>query len=155
MGKGFKIFLVLACLLGVMLACGKKVAREKELVHLLQTDKEFSEFSVENGAAEAFKKYLMEKAVQLPVGQNPIQGRNNIYEEMLQSGSDYTLSWKPQNGEVALSRDMGYTWGVYTLSVQNDAGDIQKQTGKYLNVWKKDNAGKWRVIIDMGNQNSN
>jgi ketosteroid isomerase-like protein len=50
---------------------------------------------------------------------------------------------------------MGYTWGIYSLSVQDDSGEIHTQNGKYLNVWKKDSQGNWRVIVDMGNQNAN
>jgi hypothetical protein len=108
---------VLACLIGITLACSQKVDTEKELAQLMQADREFSAFSVENGAAEAFKKYLMEDALQLPDGQNPIHGRDKIYAEMLLAGTDYTLSWEPRQGEVSSSGDMGYTWGVYVLSV--------------------------------------
>jgi ketosteroid isomerase-like protein len=149
------IFLFLVCFLTLTQACSNKIDMDKELDNLLQTDMEFSEFSIENGAAEAFRMYLMEKAVQLPSGQNPILGRDKIYEDMLKTGSDYTLSWEPQDGEVSSSRDMGYTWGIYTLSFQSDSGENQSQKGKYLNVWRKDNQGNWRVIIDMGNQTPN
>jgi len=149
------IFFLFMCFLTITQACSKEIDMDKELDSLFQTDMEFSEFSVENGAAEAFKMYLMEKAVQLPSGQNPILGRDKIYEDMIKAGSDYTLSWEPQDGEVSSSGDMGYTWGIYTLSFQIDSGENQSQQGKYLNVWEKDVEGNWRVIIDMGNQNPN
>lgn len=151
--KSVKIFLLSICLLGMSQACIRKIDIEKERSRLLQTDKEFSQFSIGHGAAEAFKIYLMENAVQLPSGQHPIQGRDEIYEDMLRSGSDYTLSWEPQDGQVSSSGDMGYTWGIYTLRFQSDSNESLSQTGKYLNVWKKDPAGNWRVLIDMGNQN--
>ena len=149
------IFSLFVCFLIMTQACGKKIDREIELDNLLQTDMEFSEFSIENGAAEAFRMYLMEKAVQLPSGQNPIRGRDKIYKDMLKAGSDYTLSWEPHDGDVSSSRDMGYTWGIYTLSFQGDSGENLSRSGKYLNVWKKDDWGNWRVLIDMGNQNPN
>ena len=47
---------------------------------------------------------------------------------------------------------MGWTWGIYTITFQTDSGEVTGQ-GKYLNVWKKDAEGNWRVLIDMGNQN--
>ncbi|UCE43110.1 MAG: nuclear transport factor 2 family protein [Candidatus Aminicenantes bacterium] len=153
--KCMKIFLVFVCFLLMIQACRSKTDLEKELNNLMQTDLEFSQFSVENGAAEAFKMYFMENAVQLPSGQNPILGRDKIYEDMLNAGTDYMLSWEPQDGETSSSGDMGYTWGIYTLSFQGESGEIKTQKGKYLNVWKKDNQGNWRVIVDMGNQNPN
>jgi ketosteroid isomerase-like protein len=156
--KNFKILMIIflsVCFLMTNQACSNKIDMREERNNLLQTDKEFSQFSVENSAPEAFKMYLMENAVQLPSGQNPILGRDKIYAEMLKAGSGYTLSWVPQDGDVSSSGDMGYTWGIYTLSIKTDSGEIQSQKGKYLNIWKKDNQGNWRVLIDMGNQNSN
>jgi ketosteroid isomerase-like protein len=119
---------------------------------LLQTDREFSEYSVAHGAAEAFNNYLLEEAFQLPAGQNPIYGRDGIYQSMLEDDETYTLSWEPQNGAVASSNDMGWTWGIYTITFKTEKGEVSRQ-GKYLNVWEKDDEGNWRVLIDMGNQN--
>jgi ketosteroid isomerase-like protein len=153
--KKTTILLITLSFVLVTQACVSKIDTKKERDNLLQTDREFSAYSVENGTAEAFKKYLMEEAVQLPSGQNPILGRDKIYEDMLRAGSDYTLNWEPQDGEVSSSSDMGYTWGIYTLSFPIDTSGNQSQKGKYLNVWKKDGGGNWRVIIDIGNQNPN
>jgi ketosteroid isomerase-like protein len=152
-GESLKIFLVLTCLPSMILACNINVDTEKELENLLLTDREFSTFSVEHGAAEAFNTYLLKDAFLLRPGQNPLQGRDKIFVEMLQTGTGYTLSWEPQSGEVASSGDLGYTWGVFTLSMQDDSGDVQKRSGKYLNIWKKDDSGNWRVKVDIGNQN--
>jgi ketosteroid isomerase-like protein len=125
---------------------------ENEKSALLETDREFSEFSVNHGAAEAFNKYLQDEAFQLPAGRLPIRGRENIYNSMLEGNQEYILSWEPQDAEVAASGDMGWSWGIYTITFQTEKGETSRQ-GKYLNVWKKDAEGNWRVLIDMGNQN--
>lgn len=107
--------------------------------------------SATEGAPAAFQAFLLENALQLPALQLPIHGREAIYQDMVSAGGGYTLTWEPQSGEVALSGDMGYTWGIYTITIDSD--DPKSRQGKYLNVWKKDLDGNWRVLIDMGNQN--
>jgi ketosteroid isomerase-like protein len=129
----------------------------KELESLLATDREFAAASVARGASEAFREYLLEDALQLPANSMPIRGRENIYAEMKKGGEGYVLKWEPREGEVAASGDLGYTWGIYTVEVRSvegrDGGQAKIRSGKYLNVWKKDDRGRWRVLVDTGNPN--
>ncbi len=145
--------LALAGIILIMSGCGSQpeIGQQREL--LLQTDREFSAYSARHGAAEAFKEYLLEDALQLPAGEVPIHGRDGIYESMSKSSGSYTLSWEPQDGAVAASGDMAYTWGIYTVKVPGENGVERSSEGKYLNVWRKDSSGRWRVLIDIGNQN--
>ena len=46
---------------------------ESEKEKLLQTDKDFAQFSVNRGVAEAFNQYPTDDALQLPAGRNPVQ----------------------------------------------------------------------------------
>lgn len=64
-----------------------------------------------------------------------------------------SLLWEPQRAEVAESGELGYTWGLYTLVYSGDDGEDVTEIGKYLNIWKKQADGMWRVAIDMGNPN--
>lgn len=147
------IFLALIGMFLVMSGCGKQPEIADQRALLLQTDREFSAYSTLHGAAEAFKEYLVEDALQLPAGEAPIHGRENIYQAMSKTSGSYTLSWEPQDGAVAASGDMAYTWGIYTVKVPGEDGSETQSQGKYLNVWRKTIDGQWRVLIDMGNQN--
>jgi ketosteroid isomerase-like protein len=49
---------------------------------------------------------------------------------------------------VAESGDMGWTWEKYQVVV--DAETVS--SGKYVNVWKKQADGSWKVRVDIGNQ---
>lgn len=144
--------LALAGIILIMSGCGTQRGANDQRELLLQTDREFSAYSVRHGAAEAFKEYLLEDALQLPAGEVPIHGRDGIYESMSKASGAYTLSWEPQDGAVAASGDMAYTWGIYTVKVPGENGIERTSEGKYLNVWRKDSSGRWRVLIDMGNQ---
>jgi len=136
-----------------MESCQSKNESTDQAANLLATDREFSAMSVEKGASEAFKHYLLPEALQLPHGGLPIFTRDSIYNDMQPADADYELKWEPQSAEVSASGDMGYTWGYYTLSAKQYGYLIPVRRGKYLNVWKKDDQNQWRVIVDMGNHN--
>ena len=104
------------------------------------------------GAAEAFRLYLDVNAMQLPAGSNPRYGLDSIYTIMKQSDGSYQLAWEPQQAEVSLSADMGWSWGRSTLIYSEEDGIQKKWYGKYLNVWKKQKDGSWKVLVDLGNQ---
>lgn len=132
--------------------CSVPKSQEEMKQELLDTDRAFAAYSVEHGAAEAFRQFLAENALELSANANPVSGRDNIYQQMLKAGDGYELKWEPQDGEVALGGDMGWTWGLYTLRYQTSAGENRVNYGKYLNIWKRQPDGAWRVVVDMGNQ---
>ncbi len=132
--------------------CGKnEIGNEDE--KLLSVDREFSEMSVNEGAAEAFNFYLADSSIELPAGDMPVYGRENIYSGMKPDQGSYKLEWQPQAAEVAESGELGYTWGFYTVSFTDSSGYDLQSEGKYLNVWKKNSDGNWKVMIDIGNKN--
>ena len=132
-----------------LISCKQKVVDLKsETENLLNTDKEFSETSKEKGAAEAFRLFLAEDALQFSGGRDVVVGGQSVYEIMIEGDDTYTLLWEPQFAEVASSGDFGWTWGYYDLQL-NESGETRY--GKYLNVWKKNKEGKWKVAADIGN----
>ena len=46
---------------------------------------------------------------------------------------------------------MGWTWGKYIMTSTDSEGNPVTRKGKYLNVWKKQNDGLWKVVVDIGN----
>ena len=122
---------------------------EAERKKLLDTDYEFARTSVKKGPSAAFYLYLADNAMQLPEGGLPIYGRNAIYETM--KGDHYDLLWTPVKADVARSGDLGWTWGKFVVVIRNNDGTETKQYGKYLNIWRKQPDGKWKVVVDMGN----
>ena len=115
---------------------------------LLQADKDFAKASEAKGAAEAFALFLAEDAMQLPGGAHPLFGRKAIVENL---GSGYVLKWDPKKAEVAKSGELGWTWGTFELHTKEADGKPVVRYGKYVNVWRKQKDGKWKVIVDLGN----
>ncbi len=135
----------------MILSCNIKDDLDTERRRLLNTDKQFAQMSLDKGAAEAFNHFLTEDAMGMSHNQHPVIGRDQIYQEMKVGKEDYELAWEPQRAEVAGSKDMGWTWGKYVLTFENEAGIEQKRYGKYLNIWTRQDEGQWKVAVDMGN----
>jgi ketosteroid isomerase-like protein len=143
----FAYFVIILAVIG---GCMSEIDLEKEKAVLLKTDKEFAEKSKEVGPAEAFHQYLDENGIQLPIQGKAVNGKETIYNRMLSAG-DYQLLWAPQQAEVSKSADMGCTWGNYVYKAESEDGTEIQRRGKYLNVWKKQTNGSWKVLVDIGN----
>lgn len=69
-------------------------------------------------------------------------------------GPNSALTWQPTKVEVARSGDLGYTTGTYESKFHDKEGKPQTRRGRYVTVWRKDPAGRWKVVIDIGNQDA-
>lgn len=67
-------------------------------------------------------------------------------------GPNTDVSWKVSKVEVAKSADLAYLYGTYQLSIKDPkGGPAINDTGKLLEVWKKQPDGKWKCIVDTYN----
>ena len=64
---------------------------------------------------------------------------------------DFKLEWHPDQVEVARSGELGYTSGTYTWTFKDASGKPASDKGKYLTIWKKQQDGSWKVLLDMFN----
>lgn len=91
--------------------------------------------------------FLDNDGVLLRPGHLPIVGADAIDFLSSINDSSVSLTWKPTGADVAQSGDMGYTYGVYSMTI-NDS--LHK--GTYVTVWKKQAGGGWKVCLDSGNE---
>lgn len=127
---------------------------EREKQALLDTDREFSRLSAEQGTAAAFHHYLADDGLALPFHGQP-RNKDDYAQAMraAQSGEsdpEGVLTWEPEFADVSASGDLGYTWGQYAYRYF----DSTKTTslGYYVTIWKKQPDGQWRFVFDAGNQ---
>lgn len=114
---------------------------------LLAVDREFSAASLKDGMRAAFLTYADTSAVILRPKHPPIRGRANIAQFFPETPLNYHLTWEPQEASIAASGDLGYTYGIYTVTQEN------RQThGTYVTIWKKNKKGDWKFVLDTGNQ---
>lgn len=137
-----------------LIACNDNTNKKKHVaafdkLDMMNTDRAFSKMSEEKGMKAAFIEYLDSNGILLRPNHLPIAGAEAIDYLLQQNDTDYTLTWEPRNGMVARSGDLGYTYGVYALR------PTQKDTvlyGTYVSIWKKEKDGKWKFVLDAGNE---
>lgn len=62
------------------------------------------------------------------------------------------LQWKASKVEVAKSGELGYLYGTYRLAMKGPAGKPGAvDTGKLVEIWKKQPDGAWKCIVDTFN----
>jgi len=66
-------------------------------------------------------------------------------------GPDTSLSWQATKVEVARSSDLAYLVGTYQLTTKDAQGKPVSDTGKFVEVWKKQADNKWKVVADIFN----
>ena len=144
-----KLLVVLS--LFVFLSCDlsfrKEDARVKALNEMKQTDVDFANLAKEEGFRKAFLEYMAEDGILLRDNRGPIIGADAIQYVSSINDSTFKLDWELEGGDVSTSGDMGFTYGLYTLT-----GDSTQQEGTYITVWRKDADGKWKFLLDASTQ---
>jgi len=112
---------------------------------------EFMKAAAQKGSA-GYMSYYAEDAVEVPNGEDAIQGKANIAKTMsFLDDKKNQLLWTPVGADVSTSGDLGYTWGRYEFRSEDKDGKPIVEHGKYTSIWKKQKDGQWRVVLDMGN----
>ena len=119
---------------------------------VMQADREFSKMSEEKGLNTAFIAYAADNGVLLRAKSQPIVGRENIRMYVSQnSDKEIRLTWSPQYADIAASGDLAYTYGTYLLETRDIDGKVITTDGTYVSIWKKDEKGFWKYVLDTGN----
>lgn len=113
---------------------------------IMNADMAFSDMSRQVGMKKAFLQYIDNEGTLLRPGRLPIVGADAIDYLSMLSDTAYTLSWKPAHAEIAKSGDLGYTYGTYLLILEDTT-----LTGTYVNIWKKENDGEWKFVLNSNN----
>ena len=124
---------------------------QKEIAIIKQTDIDFSNLSKEKGMKEAFLAYLDANGVLLRPNSMPIVGYDKVKKFLEEANTDFTLTWQPLFADVGSSLDIGYTYGTYELTFKDETGIMQTRNGTYVSIWKKQEDGKWKYVLDTGN----
>lgn len=84
-----------------------------------------------------------------PIAKDPKSIRENWVPLL---GPNTSISWKVSKVEAANSAELGYVYGTYSLTLPDpQSGSPVSDTGKMVEVWKKQPDGKWKCIVDTFN----
>jgi uncharacterized protein (TIGR02246 family) len=96
--------------------------------------------------------YYADDASLLPPNASIATGKASIraaWAAFLVPGS--AVSWEANKVEVARSSDLAYTLGDYQSTMKDAHGKLVTDHGKYVEAWKKQADGKWKVVADIFN----
>lgn len=148
MGKALIFFPLLL----LLFSCRSKapVPRNDDAkLQLMEVDRSFSKRSAEAGLKTAYLEYIDSTAVLLRPGNMPLTGANAIDFICNNDDAAAAMTWEPKGCSLASSGDWGYTWGIFSLKMI--PGDSLTY-GTYVNIWKKQDDGSWKFIVNSGNQ---
>jgi len=115
---------------------------------IISTEKAFEKMASEKGIAEAFYFYADSTAV-ISRGNQLHQGKEAIKAFCIENIPEgVTLEWTPTFVDVAMSGDLGYSYGNYTYTVTDSTGNSQSLNGIFHTVWKKQPDGSWKFVWD-------
>jgi len=144
---------LLIVLVSVMAAaCDTKKPAQDDVDYktaMLEADRDFSKMSEAKGMKYALMEYIDNKGVLLRPNSIPIVGGNAINYISQGNDTSYTMTWEPNGGSVAKSGELGYTYGLYSLKPN---GKDTVLYGTYVSIWKKQPDGKWKFVLETGNE---
>jgi uncharacterized protein (TIGR02246 family) len=74
----------------------------------------------------------------------------SAWKEMLTTPGA-AISWQATKVEVAKSGDLAYVSGTYEETTTDASGKPMKDHGKYVEIFKKQADGTWKVVVDIWN----
>ncbi len=152
MQKGLLRFFLICIMTFLLTGCPTEhnVKVEVWIKEITAADKAFSDLSKKEGMRKAFIEYMENDGVLLRPNHPPIVGADAI--DFLSQSVDtaYTLTWIPSAADVSQSGELGYSYGTYTLQMSDTA-----LYGTYVSIWKKQDDGKWKFVLDSGNPGLN
>jgi ketosteroid isomerase-like protein len=146
MGKYIIIILLLISPAKIFAQLDHQIAQvEKEVV---QAEKNFAAYSVSHSTKEAFLRFIDSNGIVFNNGE-AVNGMELWNKREKGPG---VLDWYPQFAGLSASGELGFTTGPWTFKPSKN--DTIAARGYYTTVWRKNKAGEWKFIVDLGVENT-
>jgi ketosteroid isomerase-like protein len=122
----------------------EKAAVEKLINDQLAANKQPGE-----AGADGYVSVASEDLVLLPPNGKRLDGRQAVRDWALQftSSPEFSVSYQANWIEVATSGDLAYALGTYEFSLKDAAGNTVADQGKFMDGFKKDASGTWKMTV--------
>jgi ketosteroid isomerase-like protein len=117
-----------------------------------EADIAWSKIAESKQVDEHVKYYLTDATVASP-NEELVQGRESIRKMVASMFAmpGFSIKWQPTKVEVSQSGDLGYSAGAYQMTMNGPNGAPMNDHGKYIEIWKKQADGSWKVATEMFN----
>lgn len=144
--KNFLIFIFLLAFISCNQSKQSLIDQSKN--EILQAEVAFAKMASDSGIQAAFTKFAADSAV-IRQSKMLLKGKADINKHY---GQDIfkkaKLQWTADFVDVALSGELGYTYGHYTFIGFDSLNKADTSKGYFHTVWKKQPDGKWKFVWD-------
>jgi ketosteroid isomerase-like protein len=126
---------------GASAAADPKAAAQTTLDGAMQADRDFAAATLKDGPLKAFPPHLAPGILFLEPG-IAIDNAAEVLSMFERTPPGFTMEWTPDGGTASVGGDMAVTTGRFVNKVET--AELNK--GRYLAVWRKDDAGAWKII---------
>jgi ketosteroid isomerase-like protein len=130
-------------------ACQSHIDVAHEADGLLATDRAWAKSTAAGNVDSIVANWTDDARVAMS-GAPLVQGKAAIREMVKGSMAipGFRISWTPDSAVVSASGDLGYTFGSNSVTAPDASGKLSTVVGRYITVWRKDAAGRWRCVMD-------
>ena len=140
-------YIILLALLVSASAFAQEPDSTSALYRMRETERNFARASVMIGRNAAFAEFFADESL-IFTDRWQKNGRQYSKEH---KPVPYVLKWEPEYMDIAASRDFGVSTGPWELQ-EYRPGTKPVAMGYFLTVWKKQQDGTWKVILDGGSE---
>lgn len=141
---GVIIFATLSIAIGSVVSAQKESLRTTNRRTLVRMERDFARAAATKGTRDAFLEFIADDGVLFQPG--PVNGKKFWTERQPRKG---LLSWEPIFADVSRAGDLGYTTGPWEFR-PNGPDDKPVAFGHYFTIWKKQDDGSWKFVLDRG-----
>ncbi|GJM43178.1 MAG: hypothetical protein DHS20C21_00200 [Gemmatimonadota bacterium] len=137
----------MALAIGVTTAGGEGVIDHRE--ELLEADREWARVAG-SGDLEDLWRFWADDAVMYLEGTLRLTGKTEIQAFVRENRSKpgFSITWTPEGAVTSAAGDLGYTFGVGTITMGEPGGDPQIITKSYVSIWRRTDDGRWECIVE-------
>ena len=137
------------------IGCASAGSPTEEQSRILRLDAEWSRAAQDRDVDRAVS-FWAEDAIVFPPGSPPVAGKAAIREFVVKSFQTpgFGISWKTATVTVSRGGDMAYTTGTNRVTFVGPDGKQVGIEGKAVTVWRRENDGTWKCVIDIWNDAS-
>ena len=110
--------------------------------------------SLNAGDLDSWLSLWTDDGVQLPPGEPPVVGKEEIRARNKAVLDKFTLNIGITNAEVGVAGDWAFARGTYTATLTpKEGGRAIPLSGKYMTILKRQTDGSWKIHRDIFNSN--
>ncbi len=103
---------------------------------------------------EMVEGFYASDATLMPSGEATVRGIQAIGDFWRETPANGLVSLMLETGEVQVSGELAFEIGQFNRTLRRRHGAPFQERGKYLVIYRRDDAGSWRAIAEMFNSDS-